>query len=53
MRYGGAHADWWGGLGDFSDYYIGRANEKAGAGVTLTFDGALKGAARFEALRAE
>ena len=28
--------------GDFSDYYIGRSNEKAGANVTLTFDKSLK-----------
>jgi len=28
--------------GDFADYYIGRANERDGADVTLTFDKALK-----------
>jgi predicted nucleic-acid-binding protein len=36
--------------GDFSDYYLGRANEKAGAGVTLSFDRSLKGDARFQIL---
>jgi predicted nucleic-acid-binding protein len=33
--------------GDFSDYYIGRSNEKAGANVTLTFDKSLKDDKRF------
>ena len=28
--------------GDFAEYYIGRANERDGADVTLTFDKALK-----------
>jgi len=28
--------------GDFADYYIGRANKRDGADVTLTFDKALK-----------
>jgi predicted nucleic-acid-binding protein len=27
--------------GDFADYFIGRANERDGAAVTLTFDKAL------------
>jgi len=33
--------------GDFSDYYIGRSSEKAGANVTLTFDKSLKDNKRF------
>ena len=33
--------------GDFADYYIGRANEREGADVTLTFDKALKGSDMF------
>jgi predicted nucleic-acid-binding protein len=28
--------------GDFADYYIGRANERSGATITLTFDKLLK-----------
>lgn len=39
------------GRGDFSDYCLGRSNEGAGAKVTLTFDGALKGDPRFHVLR--
>lgn len=38
------------GKGDFSDYYLGRANEKHGAALTLTFDKALKGDSRFRLL---
>ena len=38
------------GRGDFSDYYVGRANEKHGAPLTLTFDKALKGEPRFRQL---
>ena len=38
------------GKGDFSDYYLGRANERAGAKVTLSFDTALKGEPRFQIL---
>ncbi len=38
--------------GDFADYYIGRANEKAGAEVTLTFDKSLKGSKQFKILKA-
>ncbi|MFH1757620.1 MAG: type II toxin-antitoxin system VapC family toxin, partial [Pseudomonadota bacterium] len=38
------------GKGDFSDYYLGRANEKAGAAITLTFDKTLKGLPRFQVL---
>lgn len=38
------------GNGDFSDYYLGRANERDGASVTLTFDKSLKGGARFRVL---
>jgi len=33
--------------GDFSDYYIGRSNDNAGANVTLTFDKSLKINKRF------
>jgi len=40
------------GKGDFSDYYLGRANEKAGAAITLTFDKTLKGIPRFQVLTA-
>jgi len=40
------------GKADFSDYYLGRANEKAGAGITLTFDKTLKGLPRFQVLTA-
>ena len=40
------------GKGDFSDYYIGRTNERDGAIPTLTFDKALKGSARFRVLSA-
>ena len=40
------------GKGDFSDYYLGRANEKAGAAITLTFDKTLKGIPRFQVLSA-
>ena len=45
-----ALADYRSGKGDFSDYYLGRANERAGAKVTLSFDTALKGEPRFEIL---
>ncbi len=38
------------GKGDFSDYYVGRANEKHGAPLTLAFDKALKGEPRFRLL---
>jgi predicted nucleic-acid-binding protein len=38
------------GKGDFSDYYLGRANEKGGAKNTLTFDMALKNDVHFEIL---
>jgi predicted nucleic-acid-binding protein len=41
------------GKGDFSDYYLGRANEKAGAAITLTFDKTLKGIPRFQVLSAQ
>jgi predicted nucleic-acid-binding protein len=37
-----AFADFSQKYGDFADYYIGRANERDGADVTLTFDKALK-----------
>jgi len=37
--------------GDFSDYYIGRANEEAGAEVTLTFDKSLKGSRQFKIIK--
>jgi predicted nucleic-acid-binding protein len=45
-----ALTDYRSGKGDFSDYYLGRANEKAGARVTLSFDTALKGEPRFQIL---
>jgi predicted nucleic-acid-binding protein len=38
------------GKGDFSDHYVGRANEKHGASLTLTFDKVLKGEPRFPLL---
>lgn len=38
------------GRGDFSDYYLGRANQRAGATITLSFDRALKGNSRFQIL---
>jgi predicted nucleic-acid-binding protein len=40
------------GKADFSDYYLGRANERHGALQTLTFDKALKGSPRFRVLSA-
>ena len=45
-----ALTDYRSGKGDFSDYYLGRANERAGAKVTLSFDTALKGEPRFQIL---
>ena len=42
--------DFSGGAVDFSDYLIGRANERAGAQTTLTFDRSLKGCHRFTLL---
>ena len=45
-----ALADYRSGKGDFSDYYLGRANERAGAKVTLSLDSALKGEPRFQIL---
>jgi len=47
-----ALADYRHGKGDFSDYYLGRANERDGAAQTLTFDKALKGSPRFRVLAA-
>lgn len=47
-----ALSDYRQGKGDFSDYYLGRANEKAGAANTLTFDKTLKGLPRFQVLTA-
>ncbi|MDI6753879.1 MAG: type II toxin-antitoxin system VapC family toxin [Thermodesulfobacteriota bacterium] len=47
-----ALSDYRQGKGDFSDYYLGRANEKAGAAITLTFDKTLKGIPRFHVLTA-
>jgi predicted nucleic-acid-binding protein len=38
------------GAADFSDYLIGRANERAGAQTTLSFDRSLKGCQRFTVL---
>ncbi len=40
------------GKGDFSDYYLGRANERVGAAITLTFDKTLKGIPYFQILTA-
>jgi predicted nucleic-acid-binding protein len=45
-----ALADYRSGKGDFSDYYLGRANERAGAKLTLSFDTALKREPRFQIL---
>jgi predicted nucleic-acid-binding protein len=45
-----ALTDYRSGKGDFSDYYLGRANERAGAKVTLSFDTALNGEPRFQIL---
>ena len=45
-----AFADYSRGRADFSDYYLGHANEKAGADVTLTFDKSLRGNKRFRVL---
>ncbi|MBM4331401.1 MAG: type II toxin-antitoxin system VapC family toxin [Deltaproteobacteria bacterium] len=45
-----ALSDYRQGKGDFSDYYLGRANGKAGAAITLTFDKTLKGIPRFQIL---
>jgi predicted nucleic-acid-binding protein len=38
------------GKGDFSDYYLGIANEDDGAEVTLTFDKGLKGSKYFKVI---
>ncbi len=38
------------GRGDFSDYYLGRANQRAGATITLSFERTLKGNPRFQIL---
>jgi len=45
-----ALADYHNGKADFSDYFIGHANKKAGADVTLTFDQGLGGSPRFQVL---
>ncbi len=45
-----AWADYRSGKGDFSDYLIGRANERLGAGHTVTFDRAFKGCKPFKVL---
>lgn len=47
-----ALSDYRQGKGDFSDYYLGRANKKAGAAITLTFDKMLKGTQYFQVLGA-
>ncbi len=47
-----ALADYRHGRADFSDYYLGRVNERNGASQTLTFDKALKGNQRFRVLSA-
>ena len=46
-----ALADFMIGPGDFADYYIGRANEHAGADTTLTFHRKLKAHPRFRLVR--
>jgi predicted nucleic-acid-binding protein len=38
------------GKGDFSDYYLGIANEDDGAEITLTFDKGLKGSRYFKVI---
>ncbi len=40
------------GKGDFADYYLGRANERAGAEFTLSFDKSLRPDPRFRLLKA-
>jgi predicted nucleic-acid-binding protein len=45
-----AMADYRHGKGDFSNYYLGRANERDGALQTLTFDRTLKSSPRFRIL---
>jgi predicted nucleic-acid-binding protein len=35
---------------DFADYYIGRANKRSGAVITLTFDKVLKDSEMFSVL---
>ncbi|MCP3954559.1 MAG: type II toxin-antitoxin system VapC family toxin [Desulfobacterales bacterium] len=45
-----AFIDYHNGKADFSDCFIGRANKKAGADVTLTFDKGLGGYPRFQVL---
>ena len=47
-----ALSDYRGGKGDFSDYYLGYANAREGAGMTFTFDSALRGNPRFNVLNA-
>jgi len=47
-----ALGDYQDGKGDFSDYYLGRANAKEGARITLTFDKLLKDNSRFQVLTA-
>ena len=42
--------DFSGGSADFSDYLIGRANERAGAQTTLSFERSLKACQRFTVL---
>ena len=43
-------ADYRAGRGDFSDHLLGRLNEDEGASITMTFDKALRGNARFHVL---
>jgi len=45
-----AFADYGRGRADFSDYFLGHANAKAGSDATLTFDKALRGSKRFRVL---
>ena len=46
-----ALADYRPGKGDFSDYHLGRANQRDGAEMTLTFDRALKEDPRLQVLK--
>ncbi|MBI9084970.1 MAG: type II toxin-antitoxin system VapC family toxin [Desulfobacterales bacterium] len=46
-----AFGDFQSGKADFSDYLIGRANERAGADVTLTFDKSLRDSHKFQVLQ--
>jgi predicted nucleic-acid-binding protein len=47
-----ALAEYRDGKGDFSDYYLGRANDREGAEITFTFDKSLRSNPRFNLLNA-